>query len=311
MRVRELGEEALIAAFAAIYRSHAGVEVGIGDDGAVVASPYPKEVITTDIATEGIHFNREWSSALDIGAKIAIANLADLYAMGALPSYLTVAISTSGDEHVSYLLDIARGIESIASKFGVSVVGGDLVAGSALTIAITAIGGVTHPVLRSGAKVGNHLFLTRGTGRSLGGLLLLTRGLVKADSQLVKFFQRPDFHPEDLLEFGLDRVAALMDVSDGLISDLGKLAKSSGVGIDIDVDEEQLGYLREFAEKLENSSLELFLRSGEEHSFIVAVGEEQLTKVPTSWIKIGRVVVGEEITMRGVALPLSEISWHW
>lgn len=309
--MRELGEQALIAAFAEIYRARTGVEVGIGDDGAVVASPHSKEVITTDIATEGVHFNRAWSTATDIGAKIAIANLADLFAMGATPNYFTVAISAPGDEQVSYLLDIARGIESVASRYGVSIVGGDVVAGSSLTIAITAIGGVVTPVLRSGAREGNLLFLTRGTGHSLAGLLLLSRELVDVDSPMVSFFQRPDFHPQELSEFGYANINALMDVSDGLISDLEKLAKASEVGINLEIDEGQLAYLREFAEKLEISPLELFLRSGEEHSFIVAINKEHLPKVPAFWIKIGEVVVGEKITMRGEPLPFSELSWHW
>ncbi|MBM3703548.1 MAG: thiamine-phosphate kinase [Actinobacteria bacterium] len=319
MRVRELGEAALIAAFSEIYRSNAKVEIGIGDDGAVVASPYQREVITTDIATEGVHFNRQWSSAYDIGAKIAIANLADVYAMGATPHYLTVAIASSGAEEVSYLLDIARGIESVASAHGASVVGGDVVAADSLTIAITAIGGVITPALRSGVKVGDYVYLTRGTGRSLGGLLLLSRGLVDADSQEVKFFQRPEFHPEDLTEFGYENMAALMDVSDGLIADLGKIAEASKVCIDLDIDEGQLEYLRDFAKKLELLPLELFLRSGEEHSFIVAVRADLQSQVPKKWIKIGQAVAGrgsqedsgEIITMRGSKLPFTEQVWHW
>lgn len=311
MQVRELGEGALIAAFADIYRARAGVEIGIGDDGAVVASSYPRQVITTDIATDGIHFNRSWSGPFDIGAKIAIANLADVYGMGAMPQYLTVALSVSGEEEVSYILDIARGIESVASAYSVSVVGGDVIAGSALTIAITAIGGVNSPVLRSGAEVGDTVYLTRGTGKSLGGLLLLGKGLATRESSEVKVFQHPDFHPEDLLECGFEKMSALMDVSDGLISDLPRIAKASGVGIDLDVDEDQFIYLREFAEKLEISERELFLRSGEEHSFIVVIPEQHLTKVPSQWIKIGRVVVGTEITFRGKALDLMEKSWHW
>jgi thiamine monophosphate kinase len=92
---------------------------------------------------------------------------------------------------------------------------------------------------------------------------------------------------------------------------LPRIAKASGVGIDLDVDEDQFIYLREFAEKLEISERELFLRSGEEHSFIVVIPEQHLTKVPSQWIKIGRVVVGTEITFRGKALDLMEKSWHW
>ena len=323
MRVREFGEDALIAAFAQIYQARAGVgpesqeeseaevQVGIGDDGAVLLNHGARQVVTTDIATEGVHFNRTWSSAQDIGAKIAIANLADLFAMGATPHYLTVAIATSGDEEVSYLLDLARGIESVAQAHHASIVGGDVVAGKSLTIAITALGSVERPVLRSGARPGDHLFLTRMTGRSLAGLLLLSGGLADAQSEQVRFFQRPDFHPEDLLECGFDNMTALMDISDGLLADLPKLAKSSAVGIDLDIKDENMKELREFSEKLGRSTLELFLRSGEEHSFVVVVPEANLEKVPARWIRIGRIVEGNRITLGGVGLEMAERSWHW
>lgn len=315
MQVREFGEDALVAAFAEIYREHDGVEVGIGDDGAIVASVEPHQVITTDIATEGIHFNRAWSSARDIGAKIAIANLADIFAMGGVPKYLTVAISVSGEEEVSFILEIARGIEEIAHAHQVSVVGGDVVAGQNLMISITAIGAVTHPVLRSGAEVGDEIFITRGTGKSLAGLLLLTNGLATLDSPYVKMFQRPDFHPEDLMECGFASMSALMDVSDGLLTDLDRLAKASGVGIDITIDSTQLSYLEELSEQVNLSALELFLRSGEEHSFIVAVHKEKISKVPQKWIRIGEATAGGKITLGGKDLSeiteLAEKSWHW
>lgn len=306
-----MGEEALIAAFADIYRSRAGVSVGIGDDGAIIESTSALEVISTDMATDGIHFNRSWSSATDIGAKIAIANLADIVAMGGVPKFLIVAISAPGDEEVSYLLDIARGIESVAKDFGVSVVGGDLVAGKTLTIAITALGSVNAPVLRSGAKVGDKVFLTRATGRSLAGLLLLSKELASSDSHDVRAFQRPEFDPHDLIEFGFEKINALMDVSDGLLSDLPKIAKASRVGIDLTIDEKALSFLEPLSEKLEIPPLELFLRSGEEHSFIAVVDSKWQSETPQSWIMLGTVVTGDEITYFGKPLPFQSTSWHW
>ena len=306
-----MGEEALIAAFADIYRSRAGVSVGIGDDGAIIESASALEVISTDMATDGIHFNRSWSSATDIGAKIAIANLADIVAMGGVPKFLIVAISAPGDEEVSYVLDIAHGIESVAKDFGVSVVGGDLVAGKTLTIAITALGSVNAPVLRSGAKVGDKVFLTRATGRSLAGLLLLSNELASSDSQDVRAFQRPEFDPHDLIEFGFEKINALMDVSDGLLSDLPKIAKASRVGIDLTIDEKALSFLEPLSEKLEIPPLELFLRSGEEHSFIAVVDSKWQSETPQSWIMLGTVVTGNEITYFGKPLPFQSTSWHW
>jgi thiamine-monophosphate kinase len=311
VRVSEIGEDALIAAFAEIYRSRAGVLVGIGDDGAVVSSNSPLQVVSTDIATEGIHFNRAWSSATDIGAKIAIANLADIYAMGGTPKFLTVAISAPADEDVSYLLNLARGIESVAAEFEVSVVGGDLVGGSSLAISITAFGAVERPVLRSNAKVGDKVFLTGSVGKSLAGLLLLSKGLATPTSPDVRVFQRPEFTPQILFEFGLEKVNALMDVSDGLLSDLPKIAKASGVGINLTFSESELSYLMPLSERVGISPLELFLRSGEEHSFIAVVSAERHREVPKQWIMLGEVVVGSEITYHGKGMSLHGKSWHW
>lgn len=311
MKVREFGEDALIAAFAKIYGVRAGVEIGIGDDGAVVALGGSRQVISTDIATEGTHFNRSWSEARDIGAKIAIANLADIFAMGGRPEFLIVAIAASGDEEVSFLLDVAEGIESVAREHEVTVVGGDFVGGNSLTIAITALGSVLTPVLRSRAKSGDSLFITRASGRSLAGLLLLSRGMASKTSEEVKFFQHPDFHPGDLAKFGYENMSALMDVSDGLLSDLPKIARASSVGIDIQIDESKLSYLQGLSERLDISPVELFLRSGEEHSFIVGVPDEHLPKVPHEWIKIGKVLSGSNVTFNGKQLPFPEKSWHW
>jgi len=311
VRVSAIGEEALISAFAEIYRSRSGVLVGIGDDGAIISADGSLQVVTKDMATEGIHFNRAWSSGRDIGAKIAIANLADVYAMGGIPKYLIIALSVSAEEEVSFLLDIARGIESVAENFHVSVVGGDLVAGASLTISITAIGSVVTPILRSSAKVGQKVFLTRGTGRSLAGLLLLTKGIASSDSAKVRTFQCPDFHPDDLTALGFENIEALMDVSDGLLADLPKIAKASGVQIDLTIDENQLNYLTPLSEEVGISPLELFMRSGEEHSFIVVVAAENLSKVPSDWIMLGEVVEGAGITYRGKSLPFHSESWHW
>ena len=311
MRVSAIGEEALISAFAEIYRSRSGVLVGIGDDGAIISADGSLQVVTKDMATEGIHFNRAWSSGRDIGAKIAIANLADVYAMGGIPKYLIIALSVSAEEEVSFLLEIAHGIESVAENFHVSVVGGDLVAGASLTISITAIGSVVTPILRSSAKVGQKVFLTRGTGRSLAGLLLLTKGIASSDSAKVRTFQCPDFHPDDLTALGFENIEALMDVSDGLLADLPKIAKASGVQIDLTIDENQLNYLTPLSEEVGISPLELFMRSGEEHSFIVVVAAENLSKVPSDWIMLGEVVEGAGITYRGKSLPFHSESWHW
>ena len=102
-----------------------------------------------------------------------------------------------------------------------------------------------------------------------------------------------------------------MDVSDGLISDLAKIASSSNVGIDLDFDEAILSELRELAERAGSTAPELFLKSGEEHSFIVVIPHDGLAQVPNEWIRIGVATSGGGITLRGAQLPLTATSWHW
>ena len=119
-------EAGVIAALQRIFgASHRGVDIGIGDDGAVVSTS-EKTIITTDMAVEGTHFSTTWSSAFEIGRKVTAANLADVYAMGGSPKYLVVAVTLTGDESMEWIEELAEGIEHEASSCGANVVGGDL-----------------------------------------------------------------------------------------------------------------------------------------------------------------------------------------
>jgi thiamine-monophosphate kinase len=147
-------EASVISALARIFGgTQRGVEIGIGDDAAVVKTT-ERTVITTDMAVEGTHFKSNWSSAFDIGRKIAAANLADVYAMGGTPKYLVAAVTLTGSESMEWIEDLAEGIAHEARSCGAYVVGGDLAKGPCIVIAITAIGEVDHPITRSGAQVG-------------------------------------------------------------------------------------------------------------------------------------------------------------
>ena len=136
-------ESELIAALSAVFKlSDANVRenvlIGIGDDGAVLAPSELATVATMDLAVEDVHFKTDWSTAHQIGSKVAVANIADIYAMGGDPHSLLVGISLTGQEEVDWVLDLARGIAEEAKKVGVQVIGGDTVRGEKITIAITA-----------------------------------------------------------------------------------------------------------------------------------------------------------------------------
>ena len=137
--------------------------VGIGDDAAVVRGS-SQHVITTDVAVEDVHFNKRWSNAFDIGRKVTAANIADVLAMGATPQYLVVALSLVGDEGLERVRELAEGIKHEADKTGAHVVGGDIARAGAISIAITAIGSVERAITRSGAQVGDGIYISSLTG---------------------------------------------------------------------------------------------------------------------------------------------------
>jgi thiamine-monophosphate kinase len=149
------------------------VQVGIGDDAAVIKSSNNKLVATVDMAVEGIHFHRNWSSPFQIGAKLTTANLADIFAMGAVPKYLLVAAGINELNNSETVSELAKGIRSVADKFEVSVIGGDISKSEKMTLSITALGELSaQPILRSGGRVGDIIYLSSLTGLSAAGLAI-------------------------------------------------------------------------------------------------------------------------------------------
>lgn len=233
----KFSEGEVITALGTIFASNdPNILIGIGDDAAVVNSQ-GKSVITTDMAIEGTHFRKDWSPAKDIGRKIAVANLADIYAMGAKPSYLVVALSLTGEEDLEWVLDLARGIQEQASLCGASVVGGDLTRGGLVTISITAIGRVENPITRSGARAGDSLYISGLPGWSAAGLQLLNRSITPTSPDQLKAiqqFQAPhlDLHSSsDFLS-----ATSLCDISDSLLTQADQIAASSKIEIEISLE---------------------------------------------------------------------------
>ena len=271
-------ESELIAAVRAIFEATPDerVLIGIGDDGAVIAQPKGKVVLATDIAVEGTHFNREWSSLFEIGAKITAANLADIYAMGGRPEYLLVAAALPHGFTVPEIQELARGIVDEASKVGARVVGGDITASKDLVISIAVYGSVKDTATRSGAQVGDLVIISDLPGASAAGLELLKQG-VRDDRTLPH--RRPIVNYEAARDFALAGVSAMCDVSDGLTSELLHIAKASGVGIEIRTDEA------------------IDFNGGEDHIFVATISPH--LPFPRQAIEIGRVVLGKGVRING------------
>jgi len=231
--VAALGEFGLIKALSAWLPPEHRALVGIGDDAAVLAAPDGRVVATTDFLLEGRHFRRDWSSARDIGHKAAARRLADVAAMGAVPTALLVALAVPGDLPVSWARELAAGLAEECARTGASVAGGDTARADSVLLAVTGLGDLAGraPVLRSGAAPGDVVAVAGRLGFAAAGLALLSAGLT--EGPLVAAHRRPA-PPYDAGPQAADLGAtALIDVSDGLLADLGHIADASGVLIDV------------------------------------------------------------------------------
>jgi thiamine-monophosphate kinase len=273
--------------------------VGIGDDAAVVSAPDRRVVATTDMLVEGRDFRRDWSGAFDIGAKAAAQNLADVAAMGASATALLIGFATPGDLPVAWAEDLVRGIAEECTRAGAFVVGGDISGADSIMIAITALGdlGGRDPVTRAGARPGDVLAVAGRLGRSAAGLALLEAGPPAAEfAGLVASHRRPrppyTAGPE-AADLG---ATSMIDISDGLVSDLNHVAQASGVLIDIETarlpDDPDM---RSAGAALGAPWLRWVLAGGEDHALAATFPPQ--TRLPDHWPAIGTVRAGRGVTV--------------
>ena len=309
-----LGEVGLIAALSGWLPPDPRTLVGIGDDAAVLAAPDGRVVASTDFLLEGRHFRRDWSSAHDIGRKAAARSLIDVAAMGAVPTGLLVALAAPGDLPVSWARDLAAGLAAECARAGASVVGGDTARAESVLLATTGLGDLAGraPVLRSSAAPGDLVAVAGPLGHAAAGLALLSSGLSagRADDRLIGAHRRPeppyDAGPEAA---GLG-ATAMIDVSDGLLADLGHIAAASGVLIDLssarlgpgddllaaarslDMDRTERGSTPEYTQ-----ALTWVLAGGEDHA--LAATFKPGTALPARWTVIGEVLSGQDVLVDG------------
>ncbi len=256
-RLRDLSEAELLGRLAPVYAGvphrAADVPVGPGDDAAVVATPSGSVVASVDAMVRGSDWRDDWSSAHDVGVKVTAQNLADIAAMGAVPTGLLISLAADPETGVEWAVDLARGIASMATDAGAAVIGGDLSSAPAgvVVVSVTALGDLQGrtPVLRSGARVGDVVAVCGSLGRSGGGLALYQAGedvagvagreapaagraLVVADLKAYHRAPRPPWESGPVA--AIAGVHALIDVSDGLVTDAARLAAASGVRLDLD-----------------------------------------------------------------------------
>jgi thiamine-monophosphate kinase len=297
LSVAETGEFGLITRIVARLEPGAAGLLGPGDDAAIVAAPDQRVVASTDVLVEGRHFRRDWSSAADVGHRAAAANLADIAAMGATPTALLVALCVPTDLEAEWAEELAGGLSAEAGLVGAGVVGGDLSSSPTLTIAVTALGDLQgrDPVLRSGAQPGDVVALAGRTGHAAAGYTVLSRGF-RTPKLLVEAYRRPEVPYAAGLAAAAAGATSMIDISDGLLQDLGHVATASVVGINLErAAFEVPDQMRDAASALGVDPYVWLLAGGDDHA--LAATFPAGAPLPPGWRAVGSVHEGTGVTV--------------
>lgn len=310
-RLGDVSEGRILQAILARTAPGSHTLIGPGDDAAVIAAPSGTVVATTDTLVHGPDFRLAWSSGYDLGWKAAAVNLADVAAMGARPTALLVALAVPRDLRLSFVEQMADGLREACAALapGCAVVGGDLTVSDVLTVAVTALGDLEgrQAITRSGARPGDAVALAGELGHAAHGLSVLFGRFrdggtpVPVDPEVLQDGERAalaaQLRPAPPIGLGpLAAVAgatAMMDVSDGLALDAGRMAAASGVTISLDG--ATLGANRDRA-----------LAGGEDHALLATFPEGV---VPAGFRVIGRVLPQEDAPVLCDGRPVDASGW--
>ena len=284
------GEFAALARLLGRLGPPAAGEVGAGDDAAVLAGGV---VVTVDPVVEGVHFVRGLTTVADAGWKALARNVSDLAAMGAEPWCCVASVVGAGEDDLAHLYD---GLLAAASHWACPVVGGDLAAGPGLVLTVTALGRLpagAAPLLRSGARPGDGVYVSAPLGWGAAGLRVLRAG-AGAGSPAAAWYARPGPSVAAALAARSAGATAAIDISDGLVQDLDHVAVASGVGLRLDD-----------VPVAEGATLEEALHGGDEYHLAFCCPDPPGGKPEVPGIRIGTCTAGlEERSFRGEPVPV-------
>ena len=280
----------------------AGVVTGIGDDGAILEpSPGMQQVQVIDTLVEGVHFPSNMP-AFELGYRAVAVNLSDIAAMGAVPRWMTLAL-TLWDKDDCWVEAFAAGLFEAAGEHDVALVGGDTTQGDAVVTSVHITGEVEpgKAMLRSGARVGDTIYVSGTLGDAAAGLSLLEQG---DDGYLVQRFLRPTARV-DLGRRLAGRASGAIDLSDGLVGDVRKMLDASGVGAEIDAD--VLPLSPELSERFGDAAIDFALTGGDDYELCFSANPEAVAGIE-GITAIGRFVSGNELVCRrdGVIAEVDE-----
>jgi len=294
--------------------------IGIGDDAAAWQGDASIQLATVDSFIQDVHYPSGIAPWQELGWKALAVNLSDIAAMGGLPRYGLVSLALPPDTEVDDVTALYTGMLELAKKYKVTIVGGDISNAPLVVISITVLGSSPQNKIltRSSAKPGELIAVTGRLGAAAAGLEMLTKKL-KFDPQVTARFRQAFFKPTPritegqlLLEQG---VKTAIDISDGLLADLGQIGKASRVGAKIEAD--RVPVEPEVKTGFGDKALELALTGGEDYELLFTAGAEIIDKVKKAAscpvTVIGEVTANKEITVvdrRGKPLDVGKSGWE-
>ena len=283
MRVDEIGELELVERIrSALETSVPGLEVGPGDDAAVIDMSANRLVLTLDRQTEGVHFQRSWLSPRVLGRRAMAVCVSDLGAMGAVPAWALCALELPGGLGVDWLDELVCGLRDGGSELGCPTIGGDVTLSAGRVGMCVCAGGTLAvgvlPTLRERAGVGDACWLIGDLGMAAAGRLLLADGVNETADSLAQRAIEAYCVPVPPLSFAAHvakrgLVNAMMDVSDGLGLDLTRLCAASRVGVALDADSLVTADVAVLASQLGSSGLDLAVGGGDDYALLCSVND--------------------------------------
>ncbi len=302
MKLSDIGEFGVISSIRSDLKDfQKEVIVGIGDDTAAIEVSGEKLLLfTSDTLVEDIHFKWDYASPFQVGWKALAVNVSDIAAVGGKPTQCLVSLALPADTERSLVREIYRGLKKAASRYRVAIVGGDTVRAPSFIITVSLLGEVKREdiVLRSRAKPGDLIYVTGQLGSSGAGLACLKASNWKIKPKIRQFLIKRHLMPSPRLDEG-QKIASsqiatsMIDLSDGLASDLHRLAEESKVGAVLWEDEFPTALATEqLAKVMGKSLLEWILYGGEDYELLFAVPPNKKEKLKQT-LSFPHTLIGE------------------
>ncbi|HLC17050.1 MAG TPA: thiamine-phosphate kinase [Thermodesulfovibrionia bacterium] len=280
MRLADVGEFGLIRNISSLCSvKKSSILLSIGDDAAAITFKKPIVLATTDMLIEGVHFDLAYTTFFQLGYKTLAVNVSDIAAMGGQPEFFLLSVGIPQSFDAQWIEELYRGINELAQMTNTHVVGGDTCVSGSFVLSGTLLGSADRVVSRSGAQAGDTIYVTNNLGDSAAGMALLqaygkTVNLEDnsfGSTELAPFepLVRRHLMPTPRFLDNISDITSMIDISDGLLQDLGHICEQSGKGAKVYLNQIPMSdTLRHAAERLNRNPLDFALRGGEDYELI-------------------------------------------